>query len=148
MRVVSILLPSISTLSRDNTVFIGFIGPILPYILSFMDKSEKQANVLLGRRIRSLRNARGMTQQELGNQAEINYKFIGEIERGQQNPSFRTLVKIATALDIDFPDLFRYENEIQDRKTIEARIVKIIKNIPDETLRQIHAVLQTLYPTK
>jgi len=48
-----------------------------------MKKSHEHTAILLGRRIRSLRNAKGWSQQELGNEADINYKFLGEIERGQ-----------------------------------------------------------------
>jgi transcriptional regulator with XRE-family HTH domain len=41
----------------------------------------------------------------------INYKFLGEIERGQQNPSFNVLTKIAEALKVDLPELFRFDHE-------------------------------------
>ena len=139
--------PNISTLSRNNTVFGGFIIRLRPAILGLMKKSGKDTNVLLGRRIRSLRNIKGWTQQELGNRADINYKFLGEIERGQQNPSFSVLEKIAMALEVALPDLFRFEHEISDRKEIEARIKKILREIPDDALRQILMLLRVLYPT-
>ena len=116
-------------------------------MLGLMQKSVEDTNILLGRRIRSLRNIKGWTQQELGNRADINYKFLGEIERGQQNPSFDVLVKIATALEVELPEFFRFEHEISDRKEIEARIKKILKEIPDDTLRQILMLLRVLYPT-
>jgi transcriptional regulator with XRE-family HTH domain len=111
-----------------------------------MKKSQDDMNILLGRRIRFLRNLKGWTQQELGNQADINYKFIGEIERGQQNPSFKVLVKIATSLEVELPELFRFEHQIFDRKEIEARIKEILKGIPDDQLRQILMLMQVLYP--
>ena len=65
-----------------------------------MKKSRENEKILLGLRIRSLRIAKGWTQQELGSQADINYKFLGEIERGRQNPSFNILIKIAAALRV------------------------------------------------
>ena len=113
-----------------------------------MEKSQEDTNILLGRRIRSLRNIKGSTQQELGNQADINYKFLGEIERGQQNPSFNILVKIATALEVELPELFRFEHEISDRNEIEARIKEILTTIPDDALRQILMLLRVLYPVR
>ena len=73
-------------------------------------------------------------------------KFLGEIERGQQNPSFNILVKIASALEVELPELFRLENEISDRKEIEARIRQILKTIPEEALRQLLLILRTFYP--
>ena len=117
-------------------------------ILGLMEKSQEDTNVLLGRRIRSLRNVKGWTQQELGNQANVNYKFIGEIERGQQNPSFSVLAKIATALEVDLPELLRFEQEISDRKEIETRIREILKTIPNDALRQILMLLRVLYPIR
>ena len=115
-------------------------------ILGFMETSWENTKILLGRRIRSLRNVKGWTQQELGDRADINYKFLGEIERGQQNPSFNILVKIAVALGVNLPELFRFEHEISDRKEIETQIQQILKTIPDDTLRQILLLLQVLYP--
>lgn len=104
--------------------------------------------MLLGRRIRTLRNAKGWTQEKLGAASEISYKFIGEIERGLQNPSFETLVKIAAALKVALPELFRFEQETLDKKLIESRISQIIKYLSDEDIRQLHIVLSSLYPIK
>jgi len=113
-----------------------------------MKKAYENEKVLLGRRIRTLRQLKGWTQQELGERADINYKFLGEIERGQQNPSFEILFKIAAALGVAPPELFRFEQEISDRKEIESRIKKIIGNIPDEGLNSLLMVLRVLYPTR
>jgi transcriptional regulator with XRE-family HTH domain len=113
-----------------------------------MEKSQEDMNILLGRRIRSLRNTKGWTQQELGNRADVNYKFLGEIERGQKNPSFNVLTKIGTALEVELPELFRFEQEISDRKEIEDQIKEILKNIPEDALRQILMLLRVLYPIR
>ncbi len=115
-------------------------------IFGGMEKS-KDAKVLLGCRIRSLRNLKGWTQQKLGEEADVNYKFVGEIERGQQNPSFAILVKIAAALETDLPELFRFEKgEELSRKEVEREIVDIGKSISDESLKRILSVLRVLYP--
>ena len=111
-----------------------------------METSIENTRILLGRRIRALRNIKGWSQQELGNRSDTNYKFLGEIERGQQNPSFHVLVKLAVALGVDLPELFRFEHEISDRKEIETHIQQILKTIPDDSLRQFLLLLQVLYP--
>jgi transcriptional regulator with XRE-family HTH domain len=111
-------------------------------------RKQENEKVLLGRRIRVLRNAKGWTQEKLGAASEISYKFIGEIERGLQNPSFETLVKIAAALRITLPELFRFEQETLDKKAIESRISQIVKTLPDEDMRQLHIVLSSLHPIK
>ena len=113
-----------------------------------MEKTGEDTQTLLGRRIRTLRKARGWTQQELGDHADVNYKFLGDIERGQQNPSLNVLAKVADALEVELPELFRFEHEILDRKQIEARIREILKTVPDDALRQVLLMLRVLYPVR
>jgi len=140
--------PDISILSRRFTAYGGFIRNQMPDILGFMDELLEKTEVLLGRRIRTLRNMKGWTQQELGTEADVNYKFLGEIERGQQNPSFNILVKIAAALEVELPEMFRFEQEVLDRNEIEARIKEILQTIPDDAIRQVLLMLQALYPIR
>lgn len=132
-------------MSRENTVYSGFIHIVMPHIMSFMEKT-KDAIFLLGRRIRALRTQKGLTQQRLGDAADVNYKFLGEIERGSQNPSFVILEKIATALGVDLYELFRFEHESQNRKDIEAEMLKILKVMSEDDLRKFHLIFHTLYP--
>lgn len=111
-----------------------------------MEKSKENEKVLLGQRIRSLRNTKGWTQQELGELSDVNYKFLGEIERGQQNPSFAVLVRIADALGVDLPELFRFEQMAMDRKDVVDQINAILKSLPDGDLNRMLSVLRVLYP--
>lgn len=118
----------------------------MPAILGLMEKPDDKMQLLFGRRVRTLRKAKGLTQEELGDRSDINYKFLGEIERGQQNPSFRVIAKIASGLGLELSELFRFEQEISDREEIEALINGILKTIPDNDLRQVLLVLRVLYP--
>ena len=76
--------------------------------------------------------------------ADINYKFLGEIERDQQNPSFGILTKIALALGVDLPEFYRFDHETADRKEIENHISSILKDIPNEDLSRIFLIFQAL----
>mgnify|MGYP006291200501 CR=1 FL=1 len=113
-----------------------------------MKKSDENAQVLLGRRIRSLRHLRRWTQEQLGEKADVNYKFVGEIERGQQNPSFAVLVKIAGALGIELPEFFRFEMEALSRREVEEKIVGIVKSLPNQDLGRMLSLLRECYPVK
>ena len=118
----------------------------LPFIITSMKKMDENSRILLGQRIRTLRRLKGWTQQELGDEADVNYKFIGEIERSRQNPSFTILEKIATALGVDLYELFRFEQEFQNRKIVEASLLNILKKMPEEDLKKFQLILHTLYP--
>jgi transcriptional regulator with XRE-family HTH domain len=64
--------------------------------------SQKQTFLeLLGERIRSARKAKGLTQEELAHESEIDRSYIGGVERGERNLSFDKLCEIAKALDCD-----------------------------------------------
>jgi transcriptional regulator with XRE-family HTH domain len=63
----------------------------------------------LGMRIREMRKSAGMTQEELGERASLNYKFIGELERGRVNVGLDSIARIAGALGVKIGDLFSKE---------------------------------------
>jgi len=63
--------------------------------------ARSAAHAELGRRIGAARLRLDVTQQEAAGVAGINAANFAKIERGDGNPSFDTLVRIATALDLD-----------------------------------------------
>ena len=64
---------------------------------------------LVGDNIRRLRKARGWSQEELGERADLSYKFVGEVERGAVNPSLESLAGIANALNVEVSELLLRE---------------------------------------
>jgi len=55
---------------------------------------------IVGRNIRRLREERGLTQEKLAADAEIDLTYLGGIERGKRNPSLLVLTRIAAALTV------------------------------------------------
>ena len=55
-------------------------------------------SVAIGNRIRELREARGLTQEELAAKTGISYKHISVLERGIKEPRLSTLFSIAEVL--------------------------------------------------
>ena len=62
--------------------------------------------VVFGRRVRTLRAANGLTQEELGRAAGIDYKHLSAVERGAKTPSFDAIGKLAKALGVEYWELF------------------------------------------
>ena len=52
-----------------------------------------------GKVLRRLRRERGLTQEQLGLEAELERNFISLIELGRNQPTLTTLFKLAKALD-------------------------------------------------
>lgn len=53
---------------------------------------------LVGENIRLLRKKRGLSQEQLAFRADINVSYMGQVERGEKNPTIDVLSKIAHAL--------------------------------------------------
>jgi transcriptional regulator with XRE-family HTH domain len=55
----------------------------------------------LGRRIRAARTSLGYSQEDLAYESDIDRSYIGGVERGERNITFKVLCKIAAALRCD-----------------------------------------------
>lgn len=62
----------------------------------------------LGRQIRTLRNAAGLTQEAAAHDAGLDYKHYQAVESGSSNVTFASLVGIAKALHARLVDLFEH----------------------------------------
>ena len=71
-----------------------------------MDRRIATLRARLGSRIRALRRAQRISQEQLAARAGLSYKFVGEVERGVGNPTVGTLAAVSTALGVDVPELF------------------------------------------
>jgi transcriptional regulator with XRE-family HTH domain len=67
--------------------------------------SLKKAAKELATRVRVARQARGLSQEALAHQTGIPYRRYQALEAGTINPTLRTLVRIADALNADVWDL-------------------------------------------
>jgi transcriptional regulator with XRE-family HTH domain len=61
----------------------------------------------VGKRIRSLRGARGFSQEILAEKSSLHRTYIGGVERGLRNPSLKSLQRIAKGLGVGVVDLFQ-----------------------------------------
>ncbi|WP_168122782.1 helix-turn-helix transcriptional regulator [Paenibacillus sp. HB172176] len=52
----------------------------------------------IGENIRIIRKTKGLSQEQLALRAEINASYMGQVERGEKNPTIEVLGKIASAL--------------------------------------------------
>jgi len=67
--------------------------------------SQPAYRKLLGTAIRKSRKTAKMTQEQLGEKADLNPKYIGEVERSEKTISVDALVRIASALGVRVRDL-------------------------------------------
>lgn len=62
--------------------------------------------IKFGKRLRELRDERGLSQEKLGEVAKVHRTYVGMIERGEKNITLSNIEKFARALKIEIKDLF------------------------------------------
>ena len=68
------------------------------------DRDQLLAEV--GKRIRSLREDKAVSQERLAEKSGLHRTYIGGVERGLRNPSLISLARIAEALGVGIAQLF------------------------------------------
>lgn len=71
------------------------------------DDGELDPAVLraLGAAVRELRARRGLSQESLGLRGGLHRNYVGAIERGEQNVTFRVLLKLVSGLHVPLSEL-------------------------------------------
>lgn len=64
--------------------------------------------ILFGNQVRKLRQARGVSQEELAFISDLHRTYISDIERGTKNVSLDNIHKIAVALNVPLKGLFDF----------------------------------------
>jgi len=105
---------------------------------------EREARILLGRRIRMLRLRQELTQEALGERAELNYKYLGAIERGERNLSLKQLLKIAQALRVDPYELLIVEQEEPSVSKLRTMIHGLLRGAERAELQLAYKLLKAL----
>lgn len=81
----------------------------LVYKTPQVDKDNRKLRSALSKtiskRIRQIRKKRGLTQQQLAEQAGLHLTYVGHLELGKYHPSAFVLWKIANVLKVKLDDL-------------------------------------------
>ena len=62
---------------------------------------------IVARNLRRLRQAKGLSQEELADRADINRNYVGMLEREQHAATIDMLEKLADVLETDPVEFFR-----------------------------------------
>ena len=73
-----------------------------------MTDLNRQFLIFLGRKIRTEREKRGVSQEQFGELAGFHRTYVGMIERGEKNITIFNLRKLAQALKLQVRDLIDF----------------------------------------
>jgi len=74
--------------------------------------NEAKLYILIGEKIRKLRELQGVSQQDLAAKCDFEKSNMSRIEAGRTNLTIKTLYKISLALNISIHDLLDFESNI------------------------------------
>ena len=74
---------------------------------------------------------------------DIGSKYLSSIERGKENPTLHTLMKLAESLDLELGDVFGFMTA-EDPKARKKRIWELLKDADDEELKIILKVVMAI----
>lgn len=81
--------------------------------------SDRSASAAaFGRALKEMRALRGLSQEAAGLRSNVGRRFFGELERGEANPTFATILKLARGFEISAAELVRRaEAHVEDDPT-------------------------------
>ncbi|MFA7435029.1 MAG: helix-turn-helix transcriptional regulator [Bacilli bacterium] len=73
-----------------------------------MKDDNNTINILFGKRVRQLREKKGISQEQLGFDVGLHRTYIGQVERAEKNITLKNIEKIAKQLDVNISELMDF----------------------------------------
>ncbi|MGH7965611.1 MAG: helix-turn-helix domain-containing protein [Candidatus Binatia bacterium] len=99
---------------------------------------------LVGRRIKKLRKAKGLSQEKLAELAGTSPKYLSRIETGRENPTLDLFARLAKGLQIDLYEIFLFEHEGEQLRRLHKKLESLITTAKDKDLVRLTPVLEAL----
>jgi len=88
----------------------------------------------LGKRVRELRERRGMTRKLMALEADVSERYLGQLEAGEGNVSMLLLRRVAAALNVTLGEVMLPEHE----DSVERRLIRrFLERIPAHRLEDV-----------
>lgn len=97
-----------------------------------------------GKRLRMFRKAARITQEEAAEKAQLNPKYLGQIERGEKRPSFDAIIALANAVGVRPEVLFQLDSGEVDEKQLRRSIEALLRQCVQRDLRRVYKVIKAL----
>ncbi|XID91496.1 helix-turn-helix domain-containing protein [Paenibacillaceae bacterium WGS1546] len=98
----------------------------------------------VGERIRLLRVTKGLSREQLSELSDVNSNYIGQIERGEKNPTLETLQKLVNGLDLTLEGLFRYVDPVGQKDTLDELMEQLSARSSEDQLVALQ-LLRTVF---
>ena len=96
----------------------------------------------IGRRIKTARENKRLTQEQLAELVDLSPMHVSVIERGVKLPKLETLINIANVLDVS-ADVLLQDVVNNQTKLWASEASELIKQLPREDQRRVLAALRS-----
>ena len=62
---------------------------------------------MIGKHLKKIREAKGISQEQLSNKAGYYHTYVNKIEQGKYSPSLHTIWRLSNALGLSLSDFFK-----------------------------------------
>src|SRR5437762_11410090 len=84
--------------------------------------------LFLGKRVRQLRNLRGITRKTVAQESDVSERHLAQLEVGEGNVSIVLLRRIAAALHASLAELFAPDADEPTAKQVILRFLELLPN--------------------
>jgi transcriptional regulator with XRE-family HTH domain len=96
-----------------------------------------------GSLLRSVRKSRKLKIWQVAENADIEVKHLGRIERGERQPSFDLIITLAKCLNVSPSEFFDFDST-SDPKTLRKNIDQLLSGLDPQQLRRVRKALCAL----
>ncbi len=102
-----------------------------------------QDKLIIGKQIKRLRARLKLTQDKLAEKVNISPKYLSNIERGLENPTLDTFLRLAKCLNVELGEIFLPDIDLNS-KTLNKKIKNLINETNEEQLYLVMRLLQAV----
>lgn len=106
-------------------------------------------NYSISNRIRDLRTKKHLSQEQVALRAGITTAYLGQIERGEKNPTVKLVEKISNVLELSLSELFSDQQiETEHTDDIIESIVFELKELSEEEKKEMLEIIKHIIKLK
>lgn len=116
-------------------------------LIDCIERGESMSDLTtkLGKRIRNYRLKLGFSQEQLAEKSYCHPTYIGQIERGEKNPTIESIEKITNALGISLSQLLeKIDFESHSENQIPEKCYELILSKNHTEQKSIYSILLEL----
>lgn len=108
-------------------------------------EDEKSLMKVFGKNLRHQRLEKGFTQEQLGELAKVNYKYIGEIERGEKNPTAVVIYKLSKALGISVSEILSDKDHPYINEDLLKKVERLFAGKEKKDIQKAIKILEVFF---